>query len=373
MGLRNIFNKGHTRQIEQSVNTSGVPFVISNGTIQPNKTVSVESALSNSDIYSVISRIASDVAAALRDPRVDNNDYVKSVIVRPNNLVTGYNFWLNTIVCLLINGNSFCYITRDKEGHVQRLEFIPVGNMEVKLISNKADNKLKYTIRFLDGTTKECDSSEILHFKLIAKGVSFDDQYTGVSPLMSLATDIDIQEYNKRLALNTVANASNPRFALVSPELLDTDDKKALYEGFKEANKNHDSTMVLDAGAKLQQISLQPEIIEFLNSINWSQTQIAKAFGIPADYLNGQGDQQSSIEMTRSLYANSLQTYINPIEAEMSLKFNVDVQANESNAIDFDHQQLIDNIAKLTSSTKNGTPIMSPEQGMGILQEKGVF
>lgn len=372
MGLRSLFNKGHTRQVIQSVNTSGVPFVINNGSIQPSKVVSVESALSNSDIYAVISRIASDVAAALRSPRV-NDEYVKGVIVRPNNLVPGYNFWLNTIVCLLINGNSFCYISRDQETHVQRLEFIPIGNMEVKLVSDKDINKLKYTIRFVDGSTKECDSTEILHFKLIAKGITFDDQYTGVSPLMSLATDIDIQDYNKRLALSTVSNAINPRFALVSPELLSVDDKQALYDGFKKANEGHQSTMVLDAGAKLQQISLQPEILEFLNSINWSQTQIAKAFGIPADYLNGQGDQQSSIEMTRSLYANSLQTYINPIEAEMSLKFGVDVQANESDAIDFDHQQLIDNIAKLTSATKNGTPVMSPEQGMAALQQKGVF
>lgn len=346
--------------------------MITGNTIQANKVVSVDTALSNSDIYAVISRIASDVSAALRSPKV-GDDFVKGVIVRPNSLITGYNFWLNTVTCLLVNGNAFCYIVRDADGHTQRLEYIPIGNMEVKLISDKDTNDLEYTIRFADGTTKTCKPSEILHFKLIAKGVTFDDQYSGVSPLMSLATDIDIQDYNKKLALNTVANASNPRFALVSDQILNVEDKQALYNGFKKANEGHQSTMVLDAGAKLQQISLQPEIIQFLNSINWSQTQIAKAFGIPADYLNGQGDQQSSIEMTRSLYANSLQTYINPIEAEMSLKFGVDVQADERGAIDFDHQQLIDNIAKLTNSTKNGTPVMSPEQGMDILTQKGVF
>lgn len=373
MGIRNLFTGGHKRKIEQSINTSNVPFIVSNGNIQPSKYVSTDTALANSDIYAVVSRIASDVAAALRNPKVDDA-YVKNIIVRPNNIIAGYNFWLNTVTQLLINGNAFCYIVRDEAGHVQRLEFIPNDSMDFKLISDKDTNDLKYTITFPDGTVGVCKPDEILHFKLIGKSTDFTQQYIGVSPLMSLATDIDIQDYNKRLALNTVANATNPRFALVAPNVLKLEDKQALYDGFKKANENHQSTMVLDAGAKLQQISLQPEILEFLNSINWSQAQIAKAFGIPSNYLdNSAGDQQSSIEMTRSLYANSLQTYINPIEAEMSLKFGVDVQADEADAIDLDHQQLIDNIAKLANATKGGTPIMSAEHGMSILHQKGVF
>lgn len=113
---------------------------------------------------------------------------------------------------------------------------------------------------------------------------------------------------------------------------------------------------MLDQGLSLSQLTVSPDIAKLLDNANFSQAQIAKAFCVPADYLSGKQDEQSSIEQVRSLYQNSLTLYIRPVEDELSNKLGVPVHLDVSTAVDIDHQQLIGNIVNLTNSTN---PVLS--------------
>ena len=101
---------------------------------------------------------------------------------------------------------------------------------------------------------------------------------------------------------------------------------------------------------------------KLLDNATFSQTQIAKAFGIPDSYLNGQGDQQSSIEMIRSLYQNALTMYIRPIESELSYKLGAPVKLDVTSAIDVDHQNELNNIVSLSKAN-----LLSPRQAFGLM------
>ena len=118
----------------------------------------------------------------------------------------------------------------------------------------------------------------------------------------------------------------------------------------------------MDAGAKLETIDVTPNVAKLLDNATFAQTQIAKAFGIPDSYLNGQGDQQSSIEMIRSLYQNALTMYIRPIESELSFKLGSPVKLDVTSAIDVDHQQELTNIQNLAKAG-----LMTPRQAFGLM------
>ena len=56
-------------------------------------------------------------------------------------------------------------------------------------------------------------------------------------------------------------------------------------------------------------LELQADVAKLLSQVDWTTTQIAKVYGVPDSYLNGQGDQQSSLTMIQGFYSNAL----NPI------------------------------------------------------------
>lgn len=128
--------------------------------------------------------------------------------------------------------------------------------------------------------------------------------------------------------------------------------------------------MVLDQLYDVQNLAINADVSKFLTSNDWSKTQIGKVFGVPDSYLNGKGDQQSSIDMTKSLYANTLRRYVKPLESEMSAKFGVPVNIDESQAVDADNDLLISQIQKLLSGT---TPAITGNQAQQMLAKRGVI
>lgn len=361
----NPFAKFQTRsQVIPSSNP--LPFVITDGRIVPNNMIDGTAALMNSDIFAVINRISSDVAAC----EFRSKEPVLTLLNQPSKLISGFNFWQTIVTQLLLAGNAYAVITWE-QGVAKSLEFIPVAQVQVILTDYSKD--LSYTVDFGDERgTRTLPSADMLHFRLMSIGEN-GTQYIGMSPLESLASDIQIADYSRRLTLAQLKQGLAPTYSLKVPQgILDAEAKENIRSEFEAANSgdNAGRAIVLDQGLELNSLSINADVAKFLNNMDFSKTQIAKAFCIPDSYLNGQGDQQSSIDMMRGLYANSLQIYIKPIESECQLKLKLPVELNEAPAIDVDHQQLIDNITKLAAGK---TPVISAEKAADVLQRKGVF
>ncbi|WP_461241097.1 phage portal protein [Paucilactobacillus sp. N302-9] len=361
----NPFAKFQTRQ--RALPSSSVSsFVIQDGKIIPNKLVNVERALHNSDIFSVVNRIASDVSACEFKVQAPFDEPLNN----PNNKISSFNFWQSVIVQMLMTGNAYVPITR-KNGLISQFELVTPANVTVTLSDYSKD--IQYSVQYDDERGQiDYKSADMLHFRLLTVGDQ-NNQYIGMSPLESLINDIDIQEQSKRLTLATLKNAINPNYILTVPEgILDNESKDNIRKSFEEQNTGSNSgrAVVLDQGLTMSTVAINSDVAKFLNNYNFSQTQIAKAFGIPDSYLNGDGDEQSSLDQIRAFYANGLQQYIKPVESELTMKLGVKVNLDEMSAIDVDNQQLIDNLAKLATGS---TPILSPEMALDILNRKGVF
>ena len=339
-------------------NGTGPLMVFSGGKIQTQSSVDVNQAFKNSDVYTVVERISSDIAAC----RFNGQQY-QALLDNPFHLMNPYAGWQEVLIQLLLNGNSYVVIHRDKQQKASWLEPVPSDDVTLTLQDNATD--IIYHVHYTDERAdKDYLSADVLHFKLVTPGMDVN-QYTGVSPLMALVPELGIQDNSKKLTLTSLIHALAPTNIYTTPNAItEPGAKDKIREAFEKANTgdNAGRVMIMDAGAKLETIDVTPNVAKLLDNATFSQTQIAKAFGIPDSYLNGQGDQQSSIEMIRSLYQNALTMYIRPIESELSYKLGAPVKLDVTSAIDVDHQNELNNIVSLSKAN-----LLSPRQAFGLM------
>ena len=356
MGVWNPF-KGIFRS-RTLANGTGPLMVFSGGKIQTQSSVDVNQAFKNSDVFTVVERISSDIAAC----RFNGQQY-QALLDNPFHLMNPYAGWQEVLIQLLLNGNSYVVIHRDKQQKASWLEPVPSDDVSLTLQDNATD--IIYRVHYTDERAdKDYLSADVLHFKLVTPGMDVN-QYTGVSPLMALVPELGIQDNSKKLTLTSLIHALAPTNIYTTPNAItEPGAKDKIREAFEKANTgdNAGRVMIMDAGAKLETIDVTPNVAKLLDNATFSQTQIAKAFGIPDSYLNGQGDQQSSIEMIRSLYQNALTMYIRPIESELSYKLGAPVKLDVTSAIDVDHQQELTNIQNLAKAG-----LMTPRQAFGLM------
>lgn len=332
--------------------------------------VNADTALKNSDIFTTINRISSDVAAcAFR-----GDEPFKSLVDNPNNLINRYNFWQSVLAQLCLAGNTYVPIERDSEGIPERLEQAPISQVQITLEDYSKD--VTYEVNWNDERgTKKYKSQDMLHFRLFVSGQE-STQLVGISPLDSLIPELNIQDYSNKMSMAMLKNAIAPSYTLTIPQgILGKEAKDKIRDDFEDANtgENAGKAIVLDQGLALAPLQINPDIAKLISNTTFSQTQIAKAFGISDSYLNGQGDQQSSVNMMRSLFIDSLNPYIKSLESEMRMKFGVPVKLDIESAVDIDHEALINKLVKLTGNSKGSTPILSAEQARAVLKDKHVF
>lgn len=335
------------------------PFmVLSGGKIQTSTIVDANKAFRNSDVFAVVQRISSDIASCSF-----NGQQYQTLLNNPFKLMNPYAGWQSVFIQLLLNGNAYVVMHENKKHLVTQFEPIPSDNVQLTLTDDAED--IIYTVHYNDERNDEnIPSNRMLHFKLVTPGMD-ENQYTGVSPLISLVPELGIQDNSKKLTLTSLIHAIAPTNIYSTPNALtEPGAREQIREAFEKANTgdNAGRILVMDAGAELKTIDVTPNVSKLLDNATFSQTQIAKAFGIPDSYLNGQGDQQSSIEMIRSLYQNALTMYIRPIESELTFKLGAPVHLDVTSAIDVDHQNELNNIVSLAKNN-----LLTPRQAFGLM------
>lgn len=351
-------------------NGSSMPFYIANtGKIIDADDVTLEMALNNSDVFAIVFRISSDIAAC----NWITTSYYQKILSQPfGAVISAHNMWQSVVAQMILSGNAYCWLHRGSNGVITSIEPIPYDQVTPQL--NDTGDGMVYTAHF-DDTKRSGDKtiadSDMLHFRLLVDGQGGSIQYMGLTPLQALKREIDIQDNSNRLSLATLAHAITPTNIIKVPQAqLNKKAKDNIRESFESqyTGDKAGSTVVLDQSADLQQISITPDIAKFIANTNFSQEQIAKAFCVPADYLSGKQDAQSNINQIRSFYNSSLSLYIRSIESELSNKLNADVQLDVSGAIDQDHQQLIDNMDKLVKDK-----ILTAQEAQKVMISRHVF
>ncbi|QXG58269.1 phage portal protein [Lacticaseibacillus casei] len=271
-------------------------------------------ALRNSDVFTAVRVIASDLAT---NP-IEYNDKRISVLLNkaPNDHMTAWAFKFALAANMLLNGNSFARVTKNPSGQVTGFELIANSQMVVKQDDTTGIVSYEYTPE--NGRSQRLNASEVLHFKCFTQ-----DGYTGLSPLYSLHDEVGVQKAGHKLLkgfFNTGVQGTG--ILKVSKSQLDAKAKENIRTKFEAANSGNNAlkTIILDNDMDYKQLEVNTDILNLVNSSDWTTKQIAKAFGLPLDRLGIESEHSNAVQSNLMYLQNTLIQYFTCFTSEMDAK-----------------------------------------------------
>lgn len=241
-----------------------------------------EKALRNSDIFTGINIISGDLGQSKFRPAKNSEvdeQFLKMINKRPNNKQSHYMFMYATVANLILSGNSYALIHRDKLGVVESLEFVKPE--QVNVIQNVTTGEWSYDVTMEYGSIMyKCTPEDILHFRITTV-----DGFLGRSPLLSLKDEVAMQSNGSKILSKFFANGVFGGGILkLKGGYVDNETKAKIRQDFEKANggsTNSNGVIVLDETTEFQEYKMNTDILKLIQGNKFSTQQIAKVLGIP--------------------------------------------------------------------------------------------
>ena len=267
------------------------------GAWQANQEIKGETALSYAQVFSCVTRIATDVGKlTLRLVERDaegiwhetTNPAYSPVLRKPNRYQTTQKFVEQWITSRKIHGNTYALKERDARGVVKALYVLDPTKV-FPLVAN--DGAVYYELRrndlaglvAVDDERLVVPASEIIHDLEVA----LFHPLIGVSPLyasgMAAIQGLTIQNTSNRF----FANGSQPGGMLIAPGDIAPDDAKRLKEYF-EANytgANAGRIALMSNGMKYEPLSVNAVDAQLIQQLEWTAATICATYQVPAHLI----------------------------------------------------------------------------------------
>lgn len=324
-------------------------------------------ALKNSDVLTAISHVASNVA---RFPIVvldDSKNEVKNLKAldyllnkHPNDTLSAYHWRFVMTVNAILTGDGFTRIVRDPKDHVTPLElqYFPTSQTYIDY-SDLKNIKYEFTPVNIKGQTKTiiCPAEDVIHFMFFTY-----DGIHGRSPLLSLGDELGLQDDGLR-TLRRFFKSGLKGGMLKAKGKLSKEGRRKIREDFEfaQADSNAGSPIVTDDTIDYSPIEIDTNVLQLINSNNYSTSQIAKALHIPAYKLAVNSPNQSIRQLNEDFIKSDLPYYFDPIASNLEMTMLTDRQRHHYH-IEFDTRKetgmTIDDVQK--GVTNN---IITPNEG----------
>ena len=285
--LKSIFR---TRDKPQdSYRFSQAPFLFGRSTA--GKRVNEFTAMQTTAVYACVRILAESIAGlplhvyAYRGEgreRVPEHPLFTILHDAPNPEMTSFVFRETLMVHLLLWGNAYAQILRDRAGRVAGLYPLLPNHMSV---NRDEDGRLYYTYQrvtdenpnFKRGGEVILPAEDVLHIP----GLGFDG-LIGYSPIAMARNAVGMTLACEEYGASFFANGARPGGVLQHPGVLKDPAKlreswQAVYGGAANTGK----VAVLEEGMTYQQIGIPPEEAQFLETRKFQVDEIARLYRIP--------------------------------------------------------------------------------------------
>lgn len=275
--------------------TQGVlPVVVDRGGMP---VITPTSALAYTPVYRAVSLIANDIA---RTPFTVADSTVATFLDQPNRWQSGFEFRRAITMQALLYGNAFALINRTRGGEL--LELMPLDIESVSLDLTKAEPFYR-TRQYGD-----VPLDSMLHIRAIGL-----DGLWGESPIRVCRTSVQVLAAQENAQLETMANAGNPKLAIVHPGPLSKDARHAIMEDFvskHSGSANAGRPLVLAEGMKVERISSTLDDAGIANARRYSIEDVSRLYGVPTSYLSEHGaNAYGSMEWLSRMYVDACLTH----------------------------------------------------------------
>ncbi len=329
------------------------------------KYVDARTALKNSDIYSIVFQLSADLANGKLKADAPR---AQGILNNPTQTSNAHAFWQSMFAQLLLGGECFAYRWRNQNGTDMTWEYLRPSQVTPFLLEDGSG--LIYNISFDEpevGVMEAVPQSDLIHIRLLSQ----NGGKTGISPLSALANELQIKDKSNKLTLSALGRS------IIAPGILSikhggllSDEEKASRSRkfMKQTSKSENGPIVIDDLEEYTPLEVKSNVAQLLNQVSWTGAQIAKVYGVSDSIINGQGDQQSSIQMMGNAYVKSLARYAKAVTGELNNKLNANINLDLRSAID----PLGDSYATTISNLrKNGA--IAANQAVWLLKESNYF
>jgi HK97 family phage portal protein len=237
-------------------------------------------------------------------------------------------FWQQNIVSLMVSGNAYTRIFRDRQGEIVNL--VVLDPDQVTVTRNAQGRKIfSYA-----GEDKALTSREIIHITDLLEPGSLK----GISRVTRLSDALGVASALQQYAARFFGQGATTQGVIEFPGPLLTQEQATSlansfdnrHKGFRKAHK----TGVLSGGATYKSTSVDNDSAQFLESRRFAVEEVARLFNIPLSMMGIPGTQSyASVEQNAIQFVvHTLRPYIEKLEWSFSqllpnnafLKFNVD-------------------------------------------------
>ena len=261
--------------------------------------VDEESALKISTVYACVKVISDTIASLPLNllKELTNGDSEKAkqhplyTILKdvPNSEMSSFTFREMLMTNLLLWGNAYALIKRNKNGEITELYPLKSKNMVVE--RDMTTNAIKYTYTNNRGITKTYSPKQIFHIPAF----SFDG-IIGVSPITYAREAMGLALATEEFGARFFGNGARPGGVLEHPGVLKDPEKlreswNKVYQGTANSHK----VAVLEEGMKYHEIGMSPEDSQFLQTRSFQIAEICRIFRVPPHMVG---------DLSRSTFSN---------------------------------------------------------------------
>lgn len=211
-------------------------------------------------------------------------------VQQPDIDTTKEAFYGSLIVSLLLDGNGFVRVFKDRQGKVVNMTVLNPAKVEIR----KA--KVGEVTYVYEGENKPLTKGEIIHIPDVVR----PGEIRGISRVIALKDNFGLAIALESYAARFFGQGATTNGIIEFPGNLTPEQAKQLVDGFdarhKGFRKSH-KTGVLSGGAKFVNTSVENDKAQFIDSRRMAVEDVARAFNIPPHLLGLPGtNTYSSVE-----------------------------------------------------------------------------
>lgn len=257
--------------------------------IQPTKSVSPDLAMKLSAVYACVYVLSSSVAQLPLHVKRKSGDKVDTVKDHPayyllhdspNAWQTSYKLREYAQSSVLLYGNAYIHIVRDKNGGVVSLESLEPW--KVQLLKNGSRYVYAY---YGDDKTMSLSPDDVLHIKSLGPSIK-----TGKSVIQTHAETIGLGLDARKFASGFFGGNARPAGILSVKTPLNSNAwgnfKKMWQTAQEKLRSEENKTILLPAELDYKALTVSPVDTELLSMMKLNRSEIAGIFNVPAHMIN---------------------------------------------------------------------------------------
>lgn len=195
----------------------------------------------------------------------------------PNARHTPMEFMQFMCMNYMFRGNAYARLSRNAKGEVTGMYPLAADQVQVKVLE---DGSLTYEYS-IDSKIIIYAERSILHFRDKGNGVM------GMSRLDYMKSTLNVAINAQNTTNTTYQNENRRPMVFMIDKALKAEQREAIRKNFKGLTESgDDDLLVLEAGAKVEALSMTPAEVQLLETRKFSVEDVSRWFGVPSVLIN---------------------------------------------------------------------------------------